>query len=137
MVLDIRCHERIAEEVRSLWRPEDEGGLWALLLDEESNASVMLAIAEGADRFDAQLCRAFARLLRDSGATAVLVVVPRWDGRARASDIVMWNQLRRALSGARPSVTDLLVIGGVKTWSLRRLPSVRQTARSSRPAADR
>lgn len=109
------------QDMRAHLTPADEGSLWLLLLDKPLGAVVLAcAVDDAMTHLDAGMASNLARIVREVPATAMLLVVPRADGRPRDVDRWLWRELQ----GLWPNSTDLVdlvVVGLGSYWSSRGL----------------
>lgn len=113
---DVRkFYDGVVAELRGLLDDTDEGSLWTLLLDGDE-VLLATAIAGGVRPDDAQYCDNLAWTLDRSGAPAVLLVVPRRDGRATPEDGALWRRLSAAAEPYPVVLRDLLVVGA-DSWT--------------------
>jgi hypothetical protein len=98
----------------------DEGSLWMLLLDRPGGKVVMaVAFDEAMAHPDEAMADNLKLVISAVPAPAVLLVVPRADGRPRRADHELWQQVAWS-QGCEAKVTDLLVVGNATYWSARR-----------------
>ena len=110
--------ERIAE-IRGRLVANDEGALWLLFLDDPYGEPIFASAIDGAmAEMDAQLTRNVAAIINELGVKAVLLAVPRRDGRPLSVDRQLWSDLQ-ILVDSSTELVDLLVVGRESFWSAR------------------
>jgi len=103
--------------LRGRLTPADEGSLWLLFLDGPRGEVILAsAFADAMAHVDAQMTRNLVRILDHVPAVAVLLAVPRADGRPLPVDRQLWSDLEG--HDAIPLV-DLVVVGETDYWSAR------------------
>jgi len=108
-------YDGIAEGVRLQSTADDEGGTWVLFLDEERRP--VNAMALPAEELGPLELDGLVEVVDGVDAPAVIVAVPRSDGRPRAEDWRLWEELRARMSVARPELIDLVVVGELSWWA--------------------
>lgn len=107
-------------ELRLRLDRRDEGSLWLLFLDGPSGAVVVASAVDGAmTGMDADLRNNLVSIVRDVRAAAVLLAVPRAEGRPQRADRALWRVMERGCASTTELV-DLVVVGTDNYWSARR-----------------
>lgn len=105
-------------DLRVRLTPGDDGSLWLLFLDGPRGEVILAtAVDDAMAHVDAQMTRNLIRVLGHVPAGAVLLAVPRADGRPLPVDRRLWSDLERL--DALP-LADLVVVGKTDYWSARR-----------------
>jgi hypothetical protein len=107
----------LVSDVRARLRPDDEGSLWLLFLDQvQGEVIVATAFDSTVDPSNFEVTRGLRRIISEVPSPAVLLVVPRADGLPLAVDKELWSELNAAPTPGTEFV-DLLVVGAETYWS--------------------
>lgn len=105
-------------DLRVRLTPGEDGSLWLLFLDGPQGEVILASAFDDAmAHVDAQMTRNLVRILGHVPAVAVLLAVPRADGRPLPVDRQLWSDLEEVDA---LSLVDLVVVGEAGYWSARR-----------------
>src|SRR4051812_8651392 len=107
----------LVAELRTRITPADEGSIWALYLDADHRPLLATAADDGLAQLDEQAIRTLAYVLGNVGADAVVVALPRSEGRPYDADRRLYRTLRALMVPDRTELLDLVVIGSACWWS--------------------
>ena len=114
--MDCWLYDLVAEH-RARLEAQDEGSLWLTFVGSDGRL-VSAAIAGAMEHLDEVLLNNLVRVIDESQAEAVVLVVPRSDARPRAVDRRLWREVAMRVD-PWTDVLDLVVLGPHGTWSMR------------------
>ncbi len=107
-----RWRDDRVQEIRQRLAPQDEGSLWIFYLEDPYGEALLAsAVADAMAQMDRHMTENLAMIITSVAPKAVLLVVPRSDGKPLAVDSQLWRDLQDLLSGSTTELTDLLVVG--------------------------
>lgn len=115
-----RWRDDRVQEIRQQLTPQDDGSLWILYLEDPYGEALLAsAVTDAMAQMDRQMTENLGMIITSVAPKAVLLVVPRRDGKPLAVDSQLWSDLQDLLSGSTTELTDLLVVGRSRCWSAR------------------
>jgi DNA repair protein RadC len=109
-----------ADGVRDRVGPNAEGTIWALFLDAQHRQLLATRVEDGMAGLYTERLQSLAYLVGNVGAHAVVLAVPRRDGRPTSDDREFWRRLRVLMVCEPAELLDVLVVGDDTFWSAER-----------------
>ena len=109
--MDDSLRTELVAGVRDQLSAEHEGSIWAVFLDQTDRPVLATSVDDGTRCLDESGTHQLGYLLGNVGAAAVVVAVPRREGRPFEADRRLYNRLRVLMAGSPTLLVDLLVVG--------------------------